>query len=176
MKLIWAIQREKNNIVYLRSVPKNSFINSYTCLELTDSEFEEFITIPGWANIPEGGYSNTFADKIKSRFFSLAKSKGVTSNGDYTKKIISSVIGTSCLLRTADKRKIWIARRKQGSTQNETRINRVCIDNNCREDFFNDIRGNRLNRFYLVDADKELFQKWSKYMDKEYMRQINDPN
>lgn len=92
------------------------------------------------------------------------------------KKVISDREGTSKLIRKGSQ--IEIARRykrKDGTFSNTTKTPNVCyIDNHTREKFFKDVKrfGSVVegSRYTLTSQSGDIFEAWSKAMDREYTR------
>ncbi len=92
------------------------------------------------------------------------------------KKVISDREGTSKLIRKGSQ--IEIARRykrKDGTLSNTTKTPNVCyIDNHTREKFFRDVKqfGSIVegSRYTLTSQSGDIFEAWSKAMDREYTR------
>ena len=85
------------------------------------------------------------------------------------KKYISNIPGTSVLLRDKKKLVIRIAFRKNNNT---TEINRVCISNAMREEFFATVKQTHgrpvTGNYCLYAEDGEPFRYWAEMMDKIY--------
>lgn len=94
---------------------------------------------------------------------------------DVSVKFPTLISGTSCLIRDPEKHSICIAYRK---TNQNTSINRLCIDNSIRERFFNDCKTSILfktTKRYAIDSrDGELYNYWSKYMNDSFIRQCKE--
>ena len=140
---MFIIQRKKQNIFEISLTPRNTkIIQSYTLLRLTQDEMDEFCKKGLWENV-DGLLRITAMPRtgVYKLFFELASAKLMNiPRQDVSKKVQSNVPGTSRLVRSSDKTRIYIARRKGNKTLNETRINSVCIDNLLREKFFEDVK------------------------------------
>ena len=91
---------------------------------------------------------------------------------DISKKYKTDIPGTSCLIRDADKHIIKIAFRKGNDT---CTINRMCIDNEIRERFFQDAKASKYfkqtKKYALDTQDLNTYTYWSKYMNSSYLEQ-----
>lgn len=91
---------------------------------------------------------------------------------DISKKYKTDIPGTSCLIRDADKHIIKIAFRKGDDT---CTINRMCIDNEMRERFFQDTKASKYfkqtKKYALDTQDLNTYTYWSKYMNSSYLEQ-----
>lgn len=91
---------------------------------------------------------------------------------DISKKYKTDIPGTSCLVRDADKHIIKIAFRKGNDT---CTINRMCIDNEIRERFFQDAKASKYfkqtKKYALDTQDLNTYTYWSKYMNSSYLEQ-----
>lgn len=91
---------------------------------------------------------------------------------DISKKYKKDIPGTSCLVRDADKHIIKIAFRKGNDT---CTINRMCIDNEIRERFFQDAKASKYfkqtKKYALDTQDLNTYTYWSKYMNSSYLEQ-----
>ena len=177
--LMWIIQRKQKDLFEIGLFPNSTHvIESYTMLQITNEEREEFEKLGLWENID--GVLRIRAlprTSVYKLFFELATAKlSGKPRQDVSKKVNSTVPGTSRLVRSSDRTRIYIARRKGNKTLNETRINSVCIDNLLREQFFEDVKAKHdylpfLGKYELYYTDKD-FSKWSNIMDSEYFRQL----
>ena len=91
---------------------------------------------------------------------------------DISKKYKTDIAGTSCLIRDANKHIIKIALRKGNDT---CTINRMCIDNEMRERFFQDAKAGKYfkqtKKYALDTQDLNVYTYWSKYMNSSYLEQ-----
>ena len=91
---------------------------------------------------------------------------------DISKKYKTDIPGTSCLIRDADKHIIKIAFRKGDDT---CTINRICIDNEMRERFFQDAKTSKYfkqtKKYALDTQDLNTYTYWSKYINSSYLEQ-----
>jgi hypothetical protein len=176
---MWIIRRKQKDLFEIALFPNSTqVIESYTLLKITNEEHEEFVSKGLWENVD--GVLRIRAlprTTIYKLFFELAAAK-LTGKPriDVSKKVDSNVPGTSRLVRSTDRTKIYIAKRKGNKTLNQTRINSVCIDNRLREQFFDDVKAKHnylpfLGKYELVSGDED-FNKWSAIMDEQYFWQI----
>lgn len=91
---------------------------------------------------------------------------------DVTKKYESKVVGKSVLVRNPDTHIIKIAFRKDN---NENGINRICIDDNRRIQFFKDCRKTSHfpvdGKFEMLKSDAD-YDYWSRYMNSRYVKDV----
>lgn len=94
---------------------------------------------------------------------------------DVSAEFKTNVLGTSCLIRDPTKHIIRIAKR---NGDDKVTINRLCISNDVRERFFNDVK--RTKRFtktgkYAMDTqDLDVYTYWSKFMNSSFIIQLKD--
>lgn len=178
---MWIIRRKQSDIFEIALFPNSTQVKeSYTLLKISEEERKEFEQIALWENVD--GVLRVRAmprTSVYKLFFELAASKLIGKpRYDVSKKIESNVPGTSRLVRSSDRTRIYIARRKGNKTLNQTRINSVCIDNLLREQFFEDVKAKHnylpfLGKYELVHTDTD-FSKWSDIMDNEYFKQLGE--
>lgn len=91
---------------------------------------------------------------------------------DISKKYKTDIPGTSCLIRDANKHIIKISLRKGDDT---CTINRMCIDNEIRERFFQDAKASKYfkqtKKYALDTQDLNTYTYWSKFMNSSYLEQ-----
>ena len=89
---------------------------------------------------------------------------------DLSRKYKSTVPGSSVLVRDSKKHTIRIALRKGND---DCTINRLCISNDIRERFFQDVKHGTLYKEtgkYIMDSrDYKVYSYWSKFMNNEYL-------
>jgi hypothetical protein len=129
------------------------------------------------------GYINTKEDVERYERYISIFNKLVNKNKDPekfemvpNKKVATDTYGTSKLVRNKAKTKVWVAYRKQhsnGTFENETRINSICINNIKRDQFFKDCNYLHPNVYSITEADPIELSKWNVFMDKEFERQVN---
>jgi hypothetical protein len=179
MNVIYVAKRGKNNKITLFCT-QAVIDNSYTCLCLTQDEFMHFLDLTDWQVMFDGAYgadaiyTASFNGAVKEYFYNLAKIKVGGTPVNYAKRINSNVAGTSCLVRSQDKTRIWIAQRKAGNSQNITSINRVCIDDATRGSFFRDVNSIYRGATYTLSINDRYFSYWNTFMNEEFIRQAND--
>ena len=89
---------------------------------------------------------------------------------------VSSIYGTSKLIRIKEKNIIMIAYRGSGESANMNYPDSVCISNDIREDFFADVKATRGFRTsphkYVIykSYDPEVYQHWSDFIDNEFKK------
>ena len=175
---MWVIRRKQKDLFEIALYPNSiEVIESYTLLKITNEEYEEFVSKALWKNI-DGVLRVTAMPRttVYKMFYELAAAKlAGKTRYNMTKKVESNVPGTSKLIRTSDKTRIYIARRKGNKTYNQTRINSVCINDILRTEFFNDVKAKHnyqpfLGKYELVVGDDD-FDKWSRIMDEQYFEQ-----
>ena len=175
--------RKKDYTIELKNVPQNTVVSqSFELIELSYDEYLELYSAsPEWyKNSAKPNIEWTVCKpntKIYKVFikFATCKTSGIPKHS-YGKKYITDVPGTSRLVRSSDKSRIYIAYRTGKKTFNETRINSVCIDNFQREEFFDDVKAKHgylpfIGRYELTAKDC-AFNKWSSLMDRMYMREV----
>lgn len=172
--------RKKDYTIELMDIPINTqIIQSYSLIEINEDEYMELY------KCSDSWYRHTDKPniiwtsckprtKMYNTFMRLAtsKSSGIAYE-DLGKKFITDIPGTSRLVRSSDKSRIYIAYRKGNKTLNQTRINSVCIDNIRREEFFDDVKSKHgylpfIGRYELYAGDY-AFDKWNRYMDELYL-------
>ena len=178
---MWIIRRKQKDLFEIALFPNSTeLIESYTLLKITQEEYDELTKIALWENID--GILRTRAlprTLLYKLFFELAAAKlNGKTRVEVSKKVESNVIGTSRLVRSSDRTKIYIARRKGNKTLNQTRINSVCIDNMLREQFFEDVKAKHdylqfIGKYELLAGDQD-FNKWSRIMDEQYFAQVGN--
>lgn len=191
MDCVLLLKKLKNNLYLLTECPKSTFVaESFTLIKIPEHERKTLLSLRWLENdtITSTGFVERYMNDtcqhievIKTYFNEKAKNLDkdlVKTNNVYTKKIISNVVGTSCLIRTSDRSKISIARRKPGKFQDETRINRVCIDDLTRNKFFQDVKvvkcGDPGKGGYYLSSGMLLFDRWNKLMDEMFLQQISN--
>lgn len=89
---------------------------------------------------------------------------------DLSRKYKSVVPGTSVLVRDSRKHTIRIALRKGND---DCTINRLCISNDMRERFFQDVKRGTLfketGRYIMDSRDQDVYSYWSRFMNNEYL-------
>lgn len=174
----WTIQRLRGNKLHLFRIPINIKIQeNYSMFRITYEDFRNLLSKGSWNLIDLDEYitESISLDKnseLEKLFSSMARNHSSKNTTNFTKRVITNVPGTSCLLRTSTKSSIQIAYRKNN---NKTQINRVCISDRDREEFFEDCRNTNdplALTYYKIRCGYRYFDKWNKYMDKEYQRQI----
>lgn len=94
---------------------------------------------------------------------------------DVSAQFTSKITGTSCLIRDPKNHIIRIAYR---NGDDKVTINRVCIDNEIRERFFNDVKTTKRyfkTKKYAMDTeDLNVYSYWSKYMNTSFIAQYNN--
>ena len=175
--------RKKDYTIELMSVPDSTIISqSFELIELSYDEYLELYAASSqwYKNSAKPNIEWTTCKphtKIYQTFIKMATCKtSDVPKHSYGKKYITDVPGTSRLVRSFDKSRIYIAYRKGQKTLNQTRINSVCIDNFQREEFFDDVKSKHgylpfIGKYELVAGDS-AFNKWSALMDKMYMREV----
>lgn len=154
---------------------------SYTLLKLTSEEAKQLIRADkdGWITKNVNGVSEYIRDvspAIQKVWLDLAALHKSTNPefGDVSKKYISEIPGTSCLIRDINTHTIKIARRTPGKKCN---INLLHITDRIREKFFDDAHHTLLwklqHKYGVSIEDEELYNKWSKFMTDSYFKNIN---
>ena len=187
----WTLQRKKNNRFILMEDIKNIGF-SYVSITLTEESARKLLKYSAWERI---GSPNDIVekyelkyeadpdrfDKILRRFFEVLNENSSKIKKVPNRRFTSTVPGTSRLVRTMDKSKIFIASRTNKKTKkvsNLNTINSICIDNEHRDAFFkasigcNGYPGD--NYFYLFSYNAPEFDWWNKYLDKEYETQLKE--
>lgn len=94
---------------------------------------------------------------------------------DVSKSFKSTTPGTSVLIRDPIKQIIRIAKRNGDDTNT---INRICIDDKDRENFFYDSKKSKYfltNKKYAIDKeDSKLYKNWAIKMNNTYLYELNN--
>lgn len=111
-----------------------------------------------WKNIAEAHMKNTPQNFV-----------------DVSKEFKSKISGTSCLIRDPKNHIIRIARR---NGDDKVTINRLCIGNDIRERFFQDVKTSKLfkltNKYAMDIGDMEIYTYWSKFMNSSFIEQSRE--
>ena len=170
------LKKEKGNVMKLYEGNSNN-IESFTLLRLDLLETKEVLNSTNNWELQEGILiaQYTHKDDLDTTFKKLAiEHKKKNENFiDVSKTYESKIKGTSFLIRDPQKHIIKIAKRDN----NISTINKLNIDNDIREAFFNDCKKSqffKLNNKYGIDvSDLELYSFWSKYMNMTYLVESN---
>lgn len=175
----WVIKRKKGNKLILCRIPlSEKFAESYSMFRITFTESRMLLSVGSWEQVDEDEFWSckqlSQDTELKNKFFEIAKLH-ITNDvrQEVSKKVESNVPGTSCLIRTSNKSYIQIGFRKG---RNITQINRVCISDRKREEFFETCRRTddpQATTYYKIRNGYKYFDEWSTFMDEEYKRQIN---
>ena len=185
----WSLQRKKNNVFLLMEDVKGLGY-SYTSIILTEESARKLVQFSGWKKLStlydpvemwELKYINSpkLFERILERFFQVLKEHSSDIKKVPNRRYKTTVPGTSRLVRSKDKSRIHIAKRMQKGKLNENNtINTVCIDDEHREMFFKDVidcNGYPSdNMFCLFTYNGSEFDWWSRYIDKEYKKQLEE--
>lgn len=187
----WSLQRKKNNVFLLMEDVKGLGY-SYTSIVMKEEAARKLIKlgVGAWKKLSseydsvemwELRYSNSpkLFEKMLKRFFEVVKEHSDEIRKVPNKRFKTTVPGTSRLVRSKDKSKIYIAKRLQKGKINENNtVNTVCIDNYHRDLFFKDsthYNGYPTNNmYYLFNYNADVFNWWSNYIDKEYESQYKE--
>lgn len=94
---------------------------------------------------------------------------------DVSAEFKTNVLGTSCLIRDPKKHIIRIAKR---NGDDKVTINRLCIGNNIRERFFNDVKRTKLfektGKYAMDTQNLDIYTYWSKFMNSSFIMQLKD--
>lgn len=177
----WVLQKLRGNKLRIIRIPlETSVPASYSMFRIKYSEKLELLRLGKWDLVDEDEYiSDSLSNKenldLKSHYFKLAKTYvSKDTRKEVHKKQISDVRGTSCLIRTSTKSYIQIAYRRN---DNRTSINRVCISDTRREEFFETCRNTDdilASKYYKIRNGYKYFDYWNKFMDEEYNRQVGN--
>lgn len=172
----WVVQRRKGNKLILKRLPlEQKIAESYSMFRITYQEFRDILKTGIWDVVDEDEYwsqSTLKNEELKTVFYAVAKNhvtKEMRKEAD--KRVESTVRGTSCLIRGSDKSYIRIGYRKG---RNTTQINRVCIPDYKREEFFQDCKNTDdplATVHWALRRGYKYFLDWNEYMDKEFERQ-----
>ena len=188
MEEFWALKRNKHHKLVLISMGAPVAYN-YTQIPLTKEQAEKTLSFSkDWKLVSNLNYSEyelkAGADKYEAlvkRFFEVLNENKDKVEKVPNKKFLTDVDGTGKLIRTKDKKTIYITRRRDkrtGKIKNITEINAVCISDFDRDMFFKDCRSiyGMLpeGSVYKLTAqlDENLFKVWSSFIDREYYIQL----
>ena len=184
----WTLKRNKHNKLVLISMCEKVEYN-YTQIPLTEEQAMKTLKYSkDWklvSNLNTKEYELRLGEEnykvLLDRFFEVLKENADKVSKVPNKVFITDVDGTGKLIRTKDRRTIYIARRRNkrtGKIDNKTRISSVCISDFDRDIFFKDCRSiyGMLpeGSVYKITSqlDSVLFKVWNDFMDKEYERQL----
>lgn len=184
----WALKRNKNKKLILISM-NEPVKYSYTQIPLTEEQAKATLKYTkDWKLVSKLNYSEYELkqgelgyDILLKRFFDVLNEHKNDLVPVKNKKFLTDVDGTGKLVRTKDRKTIYIARRrnkKTGKIRNITEPNAVCISDFDRDLFFKDCReiygflpsGSIYKLTPLIDEEK--FKIWSSFMDREYDEQL----
>lgn len=156
-------------------------IESFSLLKLSLPEIYTLLSQIKENNIIECTLDNSIVIKYSGdddihkewKKIAIEHTKNNPSNfRDLSKKYKTNIAGTSCLIRDPENHIIKIALRKGNDV---CTINRICIDNDIRERFFQDTKVGKYfkqNKKYALDTqDLSIYTYWSKYMNSSYLEQ-----
>lgn len=188
MNEFWALRRNKHNKLILVSMGAEVEYN-YSQIPLTDTEAQATLKFSkDWKCVSNLNYTEYELrigedkyDVLLNRFFEV-----INANKDKIKKVpnrkfLTDVEGTGKLVRTRDKKAIYIARRrnkKTGKIVNISSINSLCISDFDRDLFFRDCRSiyGMLpeGSVYKItpQLNQMLFNVWNNFIDREYQLQL----
>lgn len=175
----WVVQRLKGNKLHIFRVPTDTkFPLSYSMFRITNSQRLMLLQQGTWVLMDEDEYTSKSLSlpeniELKNKYNELAKFYVPKEIGqEVVKKVHTDIPGTSCLIRTSTRSCIQIAYRKN---DDKTSINRVCISNTRREEFFETCRitnDPNADKYYKIRNGYKYFSYWDKFMDEEYKRQV----
>lgn len=94
---------------------------------------------------------------------------------DVSAEFKTKVLGTSCLIRDPTKHTIRIAKR---DGNDKVTINRLCISNDVRERFFDDVKRTKLfkqtGKYVMDTQDLDIYTYWSKFINSSFIMQLRD--
>lgn len=184
----WALQRNKKNKLVLLTM-NEPVKYSYVRIPLTEEQARKTIKFSkDWKLVSKLNYEELELKKgdekydvLLKRFFEIVKEHKNELETPLNKKFVTDVDGTGKLVRSKDRKTIYIARRlnkKTGKIRNITEVNAVCISDFDRDLFFKDCReiygllpeGSIYKLTPLLNEEK--FKVWTSFMDREYKNQL----
>lgn len=122
-------------------------------------------------------------DEVVSKMYKAIAHKHKQSNPDFIDVSVryeldmDAIPGTSVLVRDPEKQQIKVAYRKSTNFSKACNINRLFVNNAQRDSFFKDVvKGNfykRTEKFILSSEDKEMYTKWSTFMNDRYFEIVS---
>ena len=187
--MFYNILKRENNVLVLTKIPSDKNFNelkySYSRIPMSDTDTENLLK---WLkdkgeedivfNFMKNGKTEIdpkkYPEVLQSFFKKIAIAKENGNYEDVPNKVLDSDIpGTSALLRNKDKTVIKIVRRRD----DKTKLNKVCISNAIRENFFRDakaLHGRPVSGNYCIYIeDGEAFYYWNNLMDNIYYNLYN---
>lgn len=169
-------RKEKGKVIRMYMEGCNE-IESYTLLRLSDAEAEQMTKAANWkaeGNQLVASYESGDAlDTLWKDFAAEHQKKHPENFKDVTRRFKAEYPGTSCLVRKPDQHIIYIVLRNDDNTN---AINRICLDDQRRNQFFRDVRNSeshkQTGRWALKLSDGEAYTYWSRYMNDVYNRCI----
>ena len=177
----------KPGILEIIDVKSQDEIESYTLLEISDKD--AYLLATSANTISKDGNTVTICytngDEVDKMFKAIAnkhKEDNKDNFIDVSKKYMLDrdvcVKGTSLLLRDAKEHVIKVAYRKTTNSK-EGNINRLFIDNETRDKFFNDVRNTKRhkenpNKWELDTQNNKEYAYWSRFMNREYISIIDN--
>lgn len=176
---IWVCKKIPKNKLRLYSVPEGSYIaESYTLIKVNAVQYKllfdsaEWKLVEGTYEVLETNYDKN--SKVLRMYNDIVKTKHIVV---VNKRFKSDVVGTSMLIRNAERTRIYIAKRNGADI---TSINIVCVDNELRTKFFNDVRtargGTFCDKYALTPSDAPMFNMWNNIMTTQYFEQLKRYN
>lgn len=179
----WKLMKQNKGFVLTKCVSEVKY--SYSQIPLTEEEALNIINERYFTKKPDGTYwingisnniieRSAYATYLKMFNGKVAISKNTNEQFETVPnaKVKVDVPGTSKLLRSKYKDRIWIAYRKcrkDGYVEDYSTINSVLITNAVREEFFSDCKALHPNVYMLRQyEDPEMFKRWSEFMDQAY--------
>jgi len=175
-------RKVKPGILEIIDVKSQDEIESYTLLEISDKDAYLLATsvkqLSKDGNVVTINYES--GDDTDSMFKAIAnKHKQENSENfiDVSKKYIINedviIPGTSVLLRDAKKHVIRVCKRTTTNSK-EGNVNRLFVDNETRDRFFNDVRVSKRhlqnpNKWELDTQNEKEYAFWSNYMNIQYL-------
>lgn len=170
-------KKEKGNIMKLYRSSLNE-VESFSMLILSVQETKDLLNSGKWIKQADNSMIATYENKdpldVMWKKIAVDHMKDNDEFKDVSKRYISSVSGTSKLIRDDKTKTIRIARRKNEDSDNYNSINIICINNNDRELFFEDCHKSesyKQTKKYLIKYiyDSSRYLKWSQFMNSMYL-------
>lgn len=149
-------------------------IESFTLLHIDNDDLNRLLKVGEWKMNPDKSLEAVckYGDELDMMWKDIATEhqKCMKNFQDVSRVYKSNVSGTSALFRDNEAHVIKICYRKE----NKDKINKVCIDNDRRDQFFRDCKKSKYfketNKYGISLDDEMLYTYWSDYMNTLYLR------
>lgn len=184
---------EKENTINLISESCDE-IESFTLLHLTDAETLELLSVATDVNKQSNIITINMTEEVNNLWKKFAKNHNIYSGTPNVtlKYLIEGNINknnpnpeTSVLIRNPKTHIIVSGRRGKFDSKEMCHINKLYISNEIRNKWWEESLHSKLsherakmknmfNQRFAVDLrDEELYNRWSKYMDRQYLKNTN---